>query len=425
MAATAEERIPALTTSDEIFSLAVPFATFASEPRIGANAARGKKPHQGIFSKNRRLCVGAIWPKWPGTHQVSGQWWSETVLGIVIDANGNTLSDPSGKSYSWDFENRLTQAVISGTGTTTFRYDPFGRRIQKSGPLGTTNYLYDGLEVSAGVIEEVDNAGNVLARYTQGTRIDEPLAQYLSSTASFYDADGLGSITSLTNSTGALADSYIYNAFGTQVATTGSLVNPFQYTARELDNETGLYYYRARYYDPQVGRFTSEDPIKFDGGINFYRYVRDNPTNYVDPLGRAFCFFFVRAGRLVCYDNSRDNLLLDIPVASGNNGGGSQCKNNPKCERDRDRGPIPSGWWEWTDDPTSKPNGKVLVPMAGTDTFGRDLFRTHSCKNAFGPSATSPFCSAGCITGSADDIRRLNRLLDSEPWNILSVQSEP
>ena len=201
----------------------------------------------------------------------SNELTSNSLGSYTYDANGNTLSDPSGKSYSWDFENRLTQAIISGSWTTTFRYDPFGRRIQKSGPLGTTNYLYDGLEVSAGVIEEVDNAGNVLARYTQGTRIDEPLAQYLSSTASFYDADGLGSITSLTNSTGALAHSYIYNAFGTQVATTGSLVNPFQYTARKLDNETGLYYYRALYYDPQVGRFTSEDPIKFDVGINFYR----------------------------------------------------------------------------------------------------------------------------------------------------------
>ena len=64
---------------------------------------------------------------------------------VAYDANGNTLSDPSGKSYTWDFENRLTQAVVPGTngGTTTFKYDPFGRRIQKSGPLGTTNYLYD------------------------------------------------------------------------------------------------------------------------------------------------------------------------------------------------------------------------------------------------------------------------------------------
>jgi YD repeat-containing protein len=62
----------------------------------------------------------------------------------TFDANGNTLSHPSGKSYTWDFENRLTQAVNPGVGTTTFRYDPFGRRIQKAGPLGTTNFLYDG-----------------------------------------------------------------------------------------------------------------------------------------------------------------------------------------------------------------------------------------------------------------------------------------
>jgi YD repeat-containing protein len=77
----------------------------------------------------------------------------------------NTLSDPSGKSYSWDFENRLTQAVVPGTGTVAFKYDPFGRRIQKSGPLGTTNYLYDG--DWANVIEEVDGTGSVVARYTQ------------------------------------------------------------------------------------------------------------------------------------------------------------------------------------------------------------------------------------------------------------------
>ena len=70
-------------------------------------------------------------------------------MGIAIDANGNTLSDDQGRSFTWDFENRIVQAVVPGTngGTTTFKYDPFGRRIQKSGPLGTTNYLYDGMNV--------------------------------------------------------------------------------------------------------------------------------------------------------------------------------------------------------------------------------------------------------------------------------------
>ena len=84
-----------------------------------------------------------------------------------LDANGNTLTDAQGRSYTWDFENRLTQAVVPGTngGTTTFKYDPFGRRIQKAGPLGTTNYLYDG--DGENVIEEVDSGGNILARYTE------------------------------------------------------------------------------------------------------------------------------------------------------------------------------------------------------------------------------------------------------------------
>jgi YD repeat-containing protein len=129
------------------------------------------------------------------------------VLGIALDANGNTLSDAQGRSFSWDFENRLTQAVVSGTngGTTTFKYDPFGRRIQESGLLGTTNYLYDGKGANANVIEEIDSAGNVLARYTQSPAVDQPLAELRSGTTSYYQQDGVGSVTSLSNPVGALA----------------------------------------------------------------------------------------------------------------------------------------------------------------------------------------------------------------------------
>ena len=163
----------------------------------------------------------------------------------AYDANGNTLSDPSGKSYTWDFENRLSQAVVPGAngGTTTFKYDSFGRRIQKSGPLGTTNYLYDGKVL----LEEVDNSGNVLARYSQGPDIDEPLAELRSGTTSYYQQDGLSSVTSLSSSTGALASTYSYDAFGKLSASTGTLANSFQFTGREFDPETGIYEYRARY----------------------------------------------------------------------------------------------------------------------------------------------------------------------------------
>ncbi|HXJ17122.1 MAG TPA: RHS repeat-associated core domain-containing protein, partial [Candidatus Polarisedimenticolia bacterium] len=90
----------------------------------------------------------------------------------------------------------------------------------------------------------------VVARYTQGQNIDEPLAMSRSAVTSYYEADGLGSVTSLTNGAGALVQTYTFDSFGKQIASNGSLTNPFQYTAREFDTETGLYYYRARYYDP-------------------------------------------------------------------------------------------------------------------------------------------------------------------------------
>jgi RHS repeat-associated protein len=214
----------------------------------------------------------------------SNELTSNSSGSYTYDANGNTLTDVSGRSFTWDFENRLTQAVVPGTngGTTTFKYDPFGRRIQKSGPLGTTNYLYDGYNG----IEEVDNLGNVLARYAQGSEFDEELSELRSGTTSYYQADALGSITSLSNSTGALVSSYAYDSYGNVTASTGTLTNPFQYTGREFDSETGLYYNRARYYDRNSGRFISEDPIGFSGsGPNLYGYVANNPIDLTDPSG--------------------------------------------------------------------------------------------------------------------------------------------
>jgi RHS repeat-associated protein len=200
------------------------------------------------------------------------------------DADGNTLSDASGRSFTWDFENRLVRAVVPGTGTVAFKYDPFGRRIQKSGPLGTTNYLYDGNNS----LEEADQSGNVLARYTQDRGLDAPLSEFRGSTTSYYQSDeALGSITSLSNSAGALADTYTYDSFGNLTASSGTLTNAFRYTGREFDSETGLYFYRARYLDSSTGRFISEDPVRFEGGTDFYAYVDNSPINEFDPFGWA------------------------------------------------------------------------------------------------------------------------------------------
>ena len=171
---------------------------------------------------------------------------------------------------------------VAGSGSTiSFKYDPFGRRIYKSSSSGTSIYAYD----LGNLVEETNSSGGAVARYVQTHNIDEPLAMLRASTTSYYEQDGLGSVTSLSNSAGSLGETYGYASFGKQTSSSGSLTNPFQYTGRESDSETALYYYRARYYDPSTGRFLSEDPIRFSGGQDFYSYVRNHSTDLIDPSG--------------------------------------------------------------------------------------------------------------------------------------------
>src|SRR5260370_17112239 len=125
----------------------------------------------------------------------------------------------------------------------------------------------------------------MLARYIGTQNTEEPLAMLRPSTTSFYQSDGLGSVTSLSNGAGALAQTSSFDSFG-KTTPTGSVVNPFQYTAREFDSETGLYFNRARYLEPTTGRFLTEDPSGFAAGPNFYLYTQNNPILMADPSGR-------------------------------------------------------------------------------------------------------------------------------------------
>jgi len=223
----------------------------------------------------------------PYSYNNSNQLTSTPSATYTYDNNGNTLTKTEGSNvttYAWDFENRLVSVVLpAGGGTVTFRYDPFGRRIQKSSASSTTTYAYDGADVA----EEVDATGSAVARYTMGEGVDEPLAILRSGATSYYQADGLGSITSITDASGSPAATYTYDSFGKLVQSSGTLVNPFRYTAREFDSESGIYFYRARYYESASGRFLSEDPVEFAGGINFYAYVGSNPVTLTDPTGFA------------------------------------------------------------------------------------------------------------------------------------------
>ena len=103
----------------------------------------------------------------------------------------------------------------------------------------------------------------------------------------YYNTDGLGSITEITNQSGAVVQRYAYSSFGKiESQFDANFVQPYTFTARELDLETGLYFYRARSYDALTGRFLQEDPSSYLGGsVNFYPYVLNNPLNSVDPSG--------------------------------------------------------------------------------------------------------------------------------------------
>ncbi|MBI1748137.1 MAG: VCBS repeat-containing protein [Acidobacteria bacterium] len=199
------------------------------------------------------------------------------------DANGNLTSKreiatSAITQFTYDSENQITRIDFPGGGFAEYKYDGLGRRIQKNVNGTLTRYIYDG----ANVLLELDGSNNIVARYTNGLGIDEPLIMNRAGQNYFYHADGLGSIAQLTDPSGGPARSYIYDAFGNIVDQTGDPMNPYSYTSREFDAESGLYYYRARYYDPQVGRFISEDLF---GDMNLYAYVGNNPVRWLDPLG--------------------------------------------------------------------------------------------------------------------------------------------
>lgn len=210
---------------------------------------------------------------------------------IGYDENGNMTSVTNGcgtTNYTWDVRNRLIG--ISGFNTdcyalsASFKYDALGRRIEKTINSVTKQYLYDGLDI----VQEIENSV-VAANYIRTLNIDEPLARVKADgSVRYYQQDALGSVIALTDDTGAVKTQYSYDSFGAVSISGEASNNPFQYTGRENDN-TGLYYYRARYYSPELQRYVSEDPIRLRGGINFYRYVGNSPVNYIDPLGLAKC----------------------------------------------------------------------------------------------------------------------------------------
>lgn len=214
----------------------------------------------------------------------------ETIFGY--DNNGSLVSQAASQSkktstttYQYDYENRLAKVTTpDGKDVVIENLADGFNRLRKSTEAGTTRYLHDGMSVVA----EYDGVGNRTNRYSLGMNTDEIIVRKDSTGAFFYHYDGLGSVAAVTDSAGKLTAKYDYEAFGRFKETTGSTTkNPYTFTGREWDGEIGLYFYRARYMNPKIGRFTIKDPIGFDGGdVNLYAYVQNNPILLTDALGQ-------------------------------------------------------------------------------------------------------------------------------------------
>jgi RHS repeat-associated protein len=198
-----------------------------------------------------------------------------------FDAEGQTTSktDASGTNmYQWDARGRLTQVTLPNGQTVSYGYDSLGRRTSRTTAGNTTTFQYDGEDV---VIDRV--VGGSATDYLNGPGIDEKLRQTNGGSGALYFlTDHLGSTIAMTSSLGAIIERSQYEAFG--VNSSGAQTR-YGFTNRELDVSTGLIYYRARWYDPQQGRFLSEDPIGHEGGLNLYSYVDNDPISFTDPLG--------------------------------------------------------------------------------------------------------------------------------------------
>jgi RHS repeat-associated protein len=197
----------------------------------------------------------------------------------TFDNNGNLLTQTDGAgttTYTWDARNRL--AAISGPSTSaSFAYDALGRRISKTINGVMTTYTFDGLDA----IRESGGTGE--ATYLRTLAIDEALTRTEGDTTLAYLTDILGSTLALADSSGAPITAYTYAPFGETSVAGPPSGSPFQFTGRENDG-TGLYYYRARYYDPTRSRFVSEDPLQTTD-VNAYAYAQNRPVTARDPLG--------------------------------------------------------------------------------------------------------------------------------------------
>ncbi len=231
----------------------------------------------------------------PYTSNALNQYTAVDSTNFSYDLNGN-LIDTGQYKYTYDSENRLTDVNDqSDLPIASFTYDTQGHRIEKTvygSPNQITRTLYDGDQV----IAEHDENDTLLRRFIYGPGIDEPICMIDVAGGNqvyYYHFDGLGSVVALSDMNNQIVERMSYDVFGAPTITDANglrvaqstIGNSYLFTGRRYDSDTGLYYYRARYYAHDIGRFLQTDPIGYGDGIGWYGYCGNNPIGLVDPWG--------------------------------------------------------------------------------------------------------------------------------------------
>lgn len=265
-------------------------AATASPTALVAYDGTGTGQGYRVGNRRSRQVTGTL----PGVSAYTGHTFSERDLlnpdpqtGYTYDLNGNTPQEPGGALYAYDAENRLVKVTKPDGTTITLAYDADGNRVSKTVNGVTTLYLVDDRNPTGyPQVMERDAAGATTVTYTYGLDL---VSQRRGTKVSYYGYDGLGSVRYLTDETGAVTDTYTYDAFGIQIASTGTTPNAYRYTGEQRDDDLSLYYLRARYYQPQLGRFWTMD--SYEGNQNDplslhkYLYCHADPVNRIDPSG--------------------------------------------------------------------------------------------------------------------------------------------
>jgi len=202
---------------------------------------------------------------------------------MTYDGDGNLATKTGNgltQTFTWNALGLLTSVTTNG-GTVSYGYDGMGQRVRKQVSGVNTGYLYDGINL----LYELDGAGAVTAKYTYYPGSLRPHSVVRNGASYYYATDVQGSVLALFNTSNQVMNRYTYLPFGEAQSVTSSVPNRIRYAGRELEDETGLYYNNARWYDPTLHRFISQDPIGLEGGINLYSYVANDPVNFTDPSG--------------------------------------------------------------------------------------------------------------------------------------------